>query len=199
MTHAVVFDIRVLALGERVERDVRDVRDEELAGLLARFADGDLDALGPIYDSCASELFAIAHWRTGSVADASDCVQDVFVKLAGMQAMAAGIRNPRRYLLTMAHRAAVNRVRKRRPRVALDDAPFLEAPGPDPDRVLDASRATTVLRGLPEAQREAVYLHHFAELSFREVGSVTGVPTFTAASRYRLGIARLRELLGERR
>ena len=177
----------------------RDVRDEELMGLLAPISGGDLDALGSIYDACAPELFAIAHWRTGSASDASDCVQDVFVKLAGSPAIAAGIRHPRRYLLAMAHRAAVDRVRTRRPGIPLDDAPFLEAPGLDPDRAVDASRATTVLRGLPEAQRVAVYLHHFAELSFRELGGVTGVPTFTAASRYRLGIARLRALLGEKR
>lgn len=188
--------MRARTLGERVEPDVRD---EELSGLLARLSGGDLDALGLIYDTCASELFAVAHWRTGSAADASDCVQDVFVKLAGTPAIAAGVRHPRRYLLAMAHRAAVDRLRMRRPCVVLEDAPFLEASGLDPDRALDAKRATTVLRGLPAAQRESVFLHHFAELSFREVGRITGVPTFTAASRYRLGIARLRALLGEKR
>ena len=177
----------------------RDVRDPELSVLLARLAGGDLDALGPIYDACAPELFAIAQWRTGSATDAADCVQDVFVKLAGSPAIAAGIRHARRYLLTMAHRAAVDRARSRHPSVPIDDAPFLEAPGLDPDRALDAQRATAILRGLPEPQREAIYLHHFADLSFRELGRVTGVPTFTAASRYRLGIVRLRALLGEQR
>jgi RNA polymerase sigma-70 factor (ECF subfamily) len=196
MTHAVVFDMRVLALGERVERDVRD---EELVGLLARLAGGDLSALDPIYDACASEIFATAHWRTGSATDAEDCVQDVFVKLASSPAIAAGIRHARRYLMTMAHRAAVDRMRTRRPSVALDNAPLLEARSLDPDRVLDASRATQSLSELPDAQREAIYLHHFAGLSFRELARVTGVPTFTAASRYRLGIAHLRASLGERR
>ena len=61
---------------------------------------------------------------------------------------------------------------------------------------MDADRATAALSQLPTAQREAVYLHHFAGLAFREIGRVTGVPTFTAASRYRLGIARLRRALG---
>lgn len=188
--------MRILALGEGVERDVRE---EELAGLLTRLAGGDLSALEPIYDACASELFATAHWRTGSAADAADCVQDVFVKLASSPAIVAGIRHGRRYLMTMAHRAALDRMRARRPGVALDDAPFLEARGLDPDRVLDASRATVILRALPDAQREAIYLHHFAGLSFRELAQVTGVPTFTAASRYRLGIARMRALLGDER
>ena len=195
MTSTGVLDMRILTLGVGVEHDVPEA---ELTALLDRLAGGDIDALGPIYDACASEIFAIAHWRTGSAADAADCVQDVFVKLASSPAIVAGIRHARRYLLTMAHRAAVDRARVRRAGVALEDAPFLAAPRLDPDRVLDASRATAILRELPEAQREAIYLHHFAELSFRELGRVTGVPTFTAASRYRLGIARLRALLGGR-
>jgi RNA polymerase sigma-70 factor (ECF subfamily) len=193
MTHAGVFDMRVLALAPRRERDVQDA---ELTGLFVRLAGGDLEALGPIYDACAAEIFAIAHWRTGSRADAADCVQEVFVKLASSPAVVTGIRHARRYLLTIAHRTAIDRARTRRRSVALDDEPFLEAATRDPDRALDAARATAVLREIPAAQREAIYLHHFAELSFREVGSVTGVPTFTAASRYRLGMARLRSLLG---
>lgn len=185
--------MRVLALAERLERDVRDA---ELAGLFARLSGGDLEALGPIYDACAAEIFAIAHWRTGSAADAADCVQEVFVKLASSPSIVAGVRHARRYLLTIAHRVAIDRARTHRRTVALDDAPFLESASLDPDRALDAARATAVLREIPESQREAIYLHHFAELSFREVGRVTGVPTFTAASRYRLGMARLRTLLG---
>jgi len=191
-----VLDMRVLALGERVERDLREA---ELTALLDRLAGGDPDALGPIYDACASEIYAIAHWRTSSASDAADCVQDVFVKLASSPALAGGIRHARRYLLTMAHRAAVDRARTRRPGISLDDVPFLAAPSLDPDRVLDASRATEILHELPEAQREAIYLHHFAELTFRDLARVTGVPTFTAASRYRLGMARLRKRLGQKR
>ena len=66
----------------------------------------------------------------------------------------------------------------------------------DPGTAADAARASRLLLGLPPAQREAVYLRHFAGLSVAEVGDVTGVPTFTAASRYRLGIGRLRKLMG---
>ena len=196
MAHAGVFDMRVLALAARRQRDVRD---EELTGLFVRLAGGDREALGPIYDSCAAEIFAIAHWRTGSRADAADCVQEVFVKLASSPDVAAGIRHARRYLLTIAHRTAVDRARTRRRTVALADEAFLEAATLDPDRALDATRATAALRHIPAAQREAIYLHHFSELTFREVARVTGVPTFTAASRYRLGMARLRALLGATR
>jgi RNA polymerase sigma-70 factor (ECF subfamily) len=175
----------------------RELRDEELGALLTLVSQGDPDALGPIYDACARELFAVAHWRTGSAADAADCVQDVFVKLAASPRSAGSVRHPRRFLITLAHRAAVDRVRSRRAAVSLDDTPFLTAPVLEPGRAADAERAAAALREIPAAQRETIYLHHFADLTFREIGRVTGVPSFTAASRYRLGMARLRVLLGE--
>jgi RNA polymerase sigma-70 factor (ECF subfamily) len=191
-----VLDMRVLAATAVPDRDVPDTR---LTVLLSRVAGGDLNALGPIYDACAAEMYALAHWRTGSTADAGDCVQEVFVKLASRPSAVAAVRHARRYLLAMAHRAAVDRVRARRRAVPLEDQPFLTAPAHDPAGASDASRAVSALRELPAAQREAIYLHHFAELTFREVARVTGVPTFTAASRYRLGLARLRALLGRGR
>ena len=67
------------------------------------------------------------------------------------------------------------------------------------ERALDAVAAKNLppgLRELPAPQREAIYLRHFAGCSFAEIGKATGVPTFTAASRYRLGMRRLRQLTG---
>jgi DNA-directed RNA polymerase specialized sigma24 family protein len=37
-----------------------------------------------------------------------------------------------------------------------------------------------------------VFLKHFADLTFKEIGRVTGVPTFTASSRYGAAMRRLR-------
>jgi RNA polymerase sigma-70 factor (ECF subfamily) len=190
MTLAMTFALTIPA----VAADVEDER--ALAALLARVAGGDLDALGGIYDAMATKIFAAAHWRTGSRADAADCVQEVFVKLATSPQVAARIEHPRRYLLAMAHRAAVDRTRARRREAPLDGSPLLESGALDPERALEAAQATSLLRMLPDAQREAIYLHEFVGLSFRDVGRVTGVPTFTAASRHRLGIAKLRALMG---
>ena len=70
---------------------------------------------------------------------------------------------------------------------------FLEAREHPAERVVDARAASALLSRLPAEQREVIYLHDFADLSFREIGRVVGVPLFTAASRYRLGIGRLRD------
>ena len=99
----------------------------------------------------------------------------------------------------MAHRVAVDATRRRRKSEPLESCRFLESTSADTDRELDAERAGSLLAGLPHAQRETVYLRHFADCTFAEIGRVTGVPTFTAASRYRLGISKLRDLMEEER
>jgi len=77
----------------------------------------------------------------------------------------------------------------------LEHAAFVAAPGDDPERAAEASRLSGHLARLPGEQREAVSLRHLAGCSFREIATITRVPVFTAASRCRLGLARLRRLM----
>jgi RNA polymerase sigma-70 factor, ECF subfamily len=161
----------------------------------AELAAGHTEALHMIWDLCARELYGLALWRTGSVADAEDAVQEVFLKLARSPSALALVERPRAYLLTMAHRAAVDQHRRRRER-PLDPHLAMVDPPVDPCRAADAERASRLIQGLPPKQRTVVFLKVFAELSFAEIGRVTGVPTFTASSRYRLAIRRLRRTMG---
>jgi RNA polymerase sigma-70 factor (ECF subfamily) len=162
-------------------------------------ARGKARALEEIYDAAAGRIFGLALWRTGSREDACDVVQEVFVRMAEQGERLRKVRNPRAWVLTVAHRVAVDATRRRRRSESLESCRFLESTQGDADRGLDAERASSLLAGLPPAQRETVYLRHFAGCTFSEIGAVTGVPTFTAASRYRLGIAKLRELMGGKR
>jgi RNA polymerase sigma-70 factor, ECF subfamily len=169
--------------------------DARLAMLLAELTAGRLAALDAIYDAVGDDLFGLALWRTGSRDDAADVVQEVMVRLARTRADLGKVRKPRAYLLGIAHRAAIDVLRRRHTTTELDDA-FVAAVEVDHGAGIDAAAVSRLLRDLPAAQREAVYLRHFAELTFAEIGDVTGVPTFTAASRYRLGVGRLRRALG---
>jgi RNA polymerase sigma-70 factor, ECF subfamily len=175
--------------------DVAATAAAPLGALLARVAGGDSGALGELYDLVAADLFALALWRSGSREDAADAVQDVFVRLARTPETVARVRSPRSYLLAMAHRAVIDIARRRRHDVPIEES-LLEPVCDGHEGRLDAARLSRLLATLPEAQREAVYLRHFAALTFAEIARVTGVSLFTAASRYRLGVARLRRLLG---
>ncbi len=172
-------------------------REECWRKLFAELADGRVDALDALYDLAATDVYRLALWRTGSAEDAEDVVHDVFLRVAEQGPKLAAIRRPRRWLLTVARRRAVDLVRSARRRRAepVHEAPYLEAPSADPDRDVDARRVSRLIGELPESQREVLLLRHFAGCTFAEIGSITGVPTFTAASRYRLAISRLRRLL----
>lgn len=167
----------------------------DLHRLLADLAAGDLEALAAIYDLTACELYGLALWRCGSESEAEDAVQEVFVRLARKPPNPARISDPRAYLLAMARRAACDLVRRRRPAEPLVDL-LLVAPATATERPVDAATATRNLARLSAVQREAVYLRYFAGLSFAEIAEIASVPTFTAASRCRTGIERLRALMG---
>jgi RNA polymerase sigma-70 factor (ECF subfamily) len=154
-------------------------------------------ALAKLYDAAARDLYGLALWRTGSEDDAADVVQDVFVKVAEQGPKLAKVKNPKGWLLTVTHRAAVDIARRRIRRSAepLDEYPFLTAIHGDSDTMLDAAHASVLLAGMPPNLRDVIYLKHFVDCTFAEIGSIVGVPTFTAASRYRKGISVLRNLM----
>ena len=94
----------------------------------------------------------------------------------------------------MAHNAAIKIARRRRVAVQVEDV-VLERVVYDTGVKVDAARAASIIRRLSPRQCEAVFLRHFVGLTFAQIGDVTGVLTFTAASRYRLGMGRLRKLM----
>lgn len=180
------------------EPKARLAMGSKLASLFGELAMGNIASLEGIYDAMSTEIYRLALWRSGAPDVAADVVQTVFVRLAERRARLGSVRDPRSYLLAMAHRAAVDR-RRAAARLAFPlpvTTELLQARGSDPDRALDARRASAALEEIPPAQREAVFLHHFSGMTFATIGRVTGVPTFTAASRVRNGIRALRRLLG---
>jgi RNA polymerase sigma-70 factor (ECF subfamily) len=147
-----------------------------------------------VWDLIADDLYGLALWRTGSTADAEDAVQNVFLRLSNKPTKFNQIRNPRSYLLRMTHNAAVD-VARRRESPMPENPPILVAVE-DIGAKIDGRKASDLLLELPVAQREVVFLRHFAGLTFREIAAVSHVSVFTAASRHRLAMRRLRELLG---
>jgi RNA polymerase sigma-70 factor, ECF subfamily len=158
-------------------------------------ADGDREALAVLYDGHARALFRHAVTLARSPARAEDLVQDVFVKLAAMGAGLLGIRSAGAYLHRMLRMAFLDDVRHRAV-AAEEPLPPFELKAPGGVDAADRLALERALGGLPVEQREVVVLHVMDGLTFREVAAVTSVTTWTAASRYRLAIARLRGVLG---
>jgi len=174
-----------------------DMPREDWLALFAALADGRVQALEELYDLAARRLYGFALWLTGSRDDAADVVAETMVRVAEQRDRLRTVKDPRAWLLAVSRRLGVDVVRRRsrRPSEPLDAAALVAAPEADPDRALDAERVSTLLATLPVRHREVVFLRHYADCTFAAIGRVVGVPTFTAASRYRLAIRRLRRLV----
>lgn len=176
--------------------------------VLDRLLVGDDTALGVLYDSYSSVMVAIAARVLGSRTAAEDVLQEVFCEVWSRPDRIDLTRGSiKTYLTVMAHRRAVDAVRRtvatsaREDRVGRADPARRMDNAPD-TMVVDADdaagRAAAVgaaLERLPEAQRDAIRLAYFGGHSYREVAAQLSIPEGTAKSRLRLGLARLREEL----
>ncbi len=165
--------------------------------VIERLAAGDMEALGQLYDAHARRLFTHALCMTRSRRDAEDVAQAVFAKLASMGEQLLGVRNLPAYINRMVHYECLDVMLRQRTRAEepIDSALFVRD-GADPAAIAEISEMEERLQRLDPEQRETVYLHLFEGLTFREVGKSMGVSIFTAASRYRLAIGRLRRESG---
>lgn len=165
------------------------------AASFARLVRGDRDALADLYDAHAGSLFRHGLALTRRPSEAEDLVQTVFLKLTTTGAPLLAVRNPKNYMHRMLHAAWIDAQRRRGAQAlgsAMVDDLALTVER-DVESAIDVTRA---LAELPAEQRQIVQLHLIEGFSFREAGSITGVSGFTAASRYRLALERLRRLMG---
>jgi RNA polymerase sigma factor (sigma-70 family) len=173
--------------------------------LVARLCDGDADALSAVYDRYASLVHGVARRVLGDEGGAEDVTQDVFTHLW---------RHPdrvdlergclRSYLGVIAHRRAVDALRRRTRRNDREGRSEHARPAePSVEEavvvtVVSSWRATQVveaLERLPEEQQAAVRLAYYGGRTYRQVAADLGIPEGTAKSRLRLALARLRHEL----
>lgn len=143
-----------------------------------------------LYEEHGPALMAYASALLRDPSAAEDVVQQVFLKLLGGGVTIDG--SPAPYLFRAVRNGALNHIRGQSREVDLDDVvPWLESSGASQETVLALQSA---MRTLPREQREVVVLRVWGQLTFDEVAAVIGVSPNTAASRYRYGLAKLREI-----
>jgi RNA polymerase sigma-70 factor (ECF subfamily) len=151
------------------------------------------------YTDHAASVFAFALTLTRAEGEARDVLQEVFVKLAAVDA-ANPIRDLRSYLLRITHHCVIDRRRRDGARdraVARMEAegPAWFAPAPDADTTAFRTALGTALAALPADQRAVVHLKLWEGRSFADIATLLDLPANTAASRYRYGIGKLRAAL----
>ena len=177
--------------------------DEADRAVLVRLADGELDALGDLYDRYKTMAYSIAYRITNDATLAEDVVQEAFL---GAWRNAAryveGRGSVKTWLLAIVHHRAIDAVRRRRPTTELPD---VELPPPDAFRLpdvwaevaagLDADTVRDALAQLSDVQREAIELAYFSGLTQQEIADRTATPLGTVKSRMRLALMTMRRHL----
>jgi RNA polymerase sigma-70 factor, ECF subfamily len=107
------------------------------------------------------------------------------------------------WILTLAHRRAVDRVRsaqaatdRERRAALLEQTPAYDEVTEQVEARLEREQVRRCLRGLTELQRQSVTLAYYRGLAYREVAELLAVPLGTVKTRLRDGLIRLRDCLG---
>jgi RNA polymerase sigma factor (sigma-70 family) len=126
------------------------------------------------------------------VHDAEDAWSETFLSALGVYPTLPADANVQAWLVTIAHRKAIDILRaKRRHAIPTDDVP-------DPPSQVGIPGASdrdlwTALRKLPTKQRQAVAYHHLAGLPYSQVAAILGGTPDAARRAAADGIKRLRE------
>ncbi|MFE2282939.1 ECF RNA polymerase sigma factor SigK [Streptomyces sp. NPDC059443] len=183
----------------------RAEESERLSVLLGRVAEGDEAAFVSVYEAVSGSVLGVAHAVLRDRAQAEEVAQEVLVEVwrtAGRYRADRG--TVRAWVLTMAHRRAVDRVRSVQASVDRERrAARLDAALPEFDEVSEAAmdheereRVRRCLSSLTEIQRQSVSLAYYRGLTCSEVAQTLSVPLGTVKTRLRDGLLRLRTCLG---
>jgi len=154
----------------------------------------DLEAL---YDEHAQALFGFLLNLTRNESDTRDLLQEVFVRVARRPEMLQGVRQPRAFLLRLAHNLALDFIRhssvvERGATELRQESLQIFVPAVTADETALRQALAVALGELPPDQRAVVHLKLWEGLTFEQIAGTLDIPLNTAASRYRYGIDKLR-------
>jgi len=172
--------------------------------LLAASARGDEQAFARLYDLTSSRVYGMVLRVVRDPAQSAEVTQDVYLEVWRQSARFDSTKSAvLPWLLMIAHRRAVDRVRAAQSAIVRDDKyatltedrPF-DTVSEQVQSSLEAQRVRKVLHELTPAQREAVSLAYFGGYTHSEVSQLLKIPLGTVKTRIRDGLIRMRDALG---
>lgn len=142
---------------------------DAVADLLVRVASGDQAAFAALYDSLSSRVFGLILRVLVNRAQSEEVLQEVFLEIwQSASRFAPNKGQGRTWVMTIAHRRAVDRVRASQSSADRDVRAGYRDLGVAHDSVaervelgIEGERVVAALTGLPEAQREALVLAYY--------------------------------------
>lgn len=187
---------------------LRQQTDHEL---IQNFQDGNLNALEILVLRHKDKMYTSILFLVKDKYLAEDIFQDVLIKIIdtirGGRYTEEGKFLP--WAMRIAHNLCVDHFRKvkRTPAIKTsDDRDIFEVinfteDGADVKMMKRQShdRVRQMLDLLPDDQREVIILRHYADLSFKEIASLTNCSINTALGRMRYGLINLRKMMAQKK
>jgi RNA polymerase sigma-70 factor, ECF subfamily len=175
-----------------------------LAALLRRCALGDEECFAQLYDLTARRVHGLVLRVVRDPSQAEEVTQEVYLQAwreAARYDESKG--SALAWLMTLAHRRAVDRVRSAEA-ASRQDTTYHQRTHAVPhdttaeaaEHSIEARRVRTALAELTTVQREALELAYFGGYTHTEVATMLDLPVGTAKTRIRDGLIRLRDAMG---
>ncbi|MFG3224756.1 ECF RNA polymerase sigma factor SigK [Kitasatospora sp. NPDC048194] len=175
-----------------------------LKDLLTQVARGDQDAFSRLYDAIAAPVLGLVRRVVRDPAQSEEVAQEVMLEVwrtAARYRADQGEVMP--WVLTIAHRRAVDRVRSAQAAADRDQRAAAASHTPAFDDVaeqvegrLEREQVRRCMKTLTDLQREALTLAYYRGYTYPQVAEVLGAPLGTIKTRMRDALIRLRDCLG---
>jgi RNA polymerase sigma-70 factor, ECF subfamily len=170
--------------------------------VLTAMSEGQVNALGILYDRYSRLVYSIAYKILGSSEEAEDITQDVFLTLWRRNSYDPARGSLSSFLTTMTRSRAIDRIRSRGARLRviqrLQGLVRTEAT-PSPLEQASLGERSQVIRQalaqLSEAERQVLEIAYYEGLSQSEIAERLAIPLGTVKTRSRQGLIKLRQTL----
>lgn len=177
---------------------------DHVGEMLVRVAAGDQGAFARVYDMLSPRVFGLILRVLVDRSQSEEVLQEVFLEVWQSAARFAPNKGQgRTWVLTIAHRRAVDRVRASQASTDRDVRVGFRDLDVAYDRVaeqaqlrIEGRQVATALKTLPDPQREALTLAYYGGYSQSEIAALVGAPLGTIKTRMRDGLTRLRAAMG---
>ncbi len=184
--------------------EVRKDEPARLVELLRRSGRGDEGAFAELYDAVSRRLHGLVLRVIRDPAQAEEVTQEAMVEIWRQSARYnPDLGSPLSWLMTIAHRRAVDRVRSAEASSRRDTTYHQQTAVIEHDSTAEGAaqnvegrRVRQALGSLTDTQRGALELAYFGGYTHSEVATMLGIPLSTAKTRIRDGLIRLRDTLG---
>ncbi|MEO6453799.1 MAG: sigma-70 family RNA polymerase sigma factor [Ginsengibacter sp.] len=188
-------------------KPLTNLSDQQLIHL---YMDGNQEALSSLIYRHKDKIYTSIYLLVNDKYLADDIFQDSFIRV--INTLKSGRYKDEgkfsSWIVRIAHNLCIDHFRKIKRSPSFKTIDYLESfqiisfPDPDPGHGMlqkqRYDRLAKMLDRLPEDQREVIILKHYANLTFKEIGTLTKCSINTALGRMHYGLINLRKMMVEK-